>query len=459
MGTFVQSYLSRFLSPVVVAVMSRPVRGDEALRSFMHQLGMMEGMFGHGAGRDTFSKIAERLQPSIPPHEKIDALNELSEAFLMGTDISLRGFDPAQFASLIVPCLDTSCGNAVVNSALLALFNIIETIPQHIPAFVTGGCIRPVVAVLENVEFIDISEQAVSVLNKLAPDYSLDIASCSGLSAVLTYLDFFDAATQRSLSNIAAQLGKAVASSSAASRPEFLSQFIQVLPILTSMMSSSMTQLHSAGHQCMATLLMCITDSTSRDSLQSFIGAGALSLLLHSVAVHFYAASAPSDHRDQPPKSPVLSSMHAEPTSSRRESLGATASGGSIRLSDSLVQVILLGLKHIATIRDGQQLLLANSIESLLADFFLGHGVSQGACGSRAEGSLDLSTRADPRPSSESLSSNFTPSIINQRASSHTLSMCMLLSSLLPPIDVTCPSDRTIASFVLTLFRFIGRIA
>jgi hypothetical protein len=382
----------RFLSRIVLSDMSRPGAGDDAaLRSFMHQLGMMEGMFGPGAGRDNFAKISERLQPSIPPHEKIDALNELSEAFLMGTEISLRGFDPAQFASLIVPCLDTSCGNAVVNSALLALFNIMETIPQHIPAFVNGGCIRPVVAVLENVEFIDISEQAVSVLNKLAPDYSLDIASCSGLSAVLTYLDFFDATTQRSLSNIAAQLGKAVASSSVASRHKFLSQFMQVLPVLTSMMSSSMTQLHSAGHQCMATLLMCITDSTSRDSLQSFIGAGALSLLLHSVAAHFYTAPSASEPRDQAPKSPVLSPVHAEPASSRRESLGATAPGGSARLPDSLVQAILLGLQHIATTRDGQKLLLANSIESVLADFFLGHGFSQGARSNPAAFSLRLS--------------------------------------------------------------------
>ena len=43
---------------------------------------------------------------------------------------------------------------------------------------------------------------------------------------------------------------------------------------------------------------------------------------------------------------------------------------------------------------------------------------------------------AHSRPSSESLPSNFTPSIINQRSPAHTLSMCKLLSSLLPPIDV-----------------------
>ena len=93
--------------------MSRPNGGDEAIRSFMHQLGMMEGMFGGASGRDSFSKIAEKLQPSIPAHEKIDALNELSQAFLMGTELTLRGFDAATFASLIVPCLDVAGGNAV----------------------------------------------------------------------------------------------------------------------------------------------------------------------------------------------------------------------------------------------------------------------------------------------------------------------------------------------------------
>jgi hypothetical protein len=361
--------------------MSRPGGGDEALRSFMHQLGMMEGMgmFGHGPARDSFSKIAERLQPSVPPHEKISALNELSEAFLMGTEISLRGFDSTSFASLIVPCLDTSAGNAVVNATLLAIFNIMETIPQHIPAFVNGGCIRPLIAVLENVEFIDTHEQAVSVLTKLAPDYSEHIASAGGLSAVLTYLDFFDAATQRSLANIALQLGKAVAASSPPSRPQFLPQFMQVLPVLTSMMTSSMTQLHSAGHHCMATLLMCISDATSPDSLQSFIGAGALSLLLHSVAAHFYVVPSSAEQRDRLPSggAPASSALPAEPASNRRESLGVSASG-SVRLPDSLVQTILLALQHVATIKDGQLLLLTNSIESVLADFFLGHGFSQG---------------------------------------------------------------------------------
>lgn len=347
----------------------------------MHQLGMMEGMFGHGPSRDTFAKIAERLQPSVPSHEKISALNELSEAFLMGTEITLRGFDSASFASLIVPCLDVTCGNAVVNSALLAIFNIMETIPQHLPAFVSGGCIRPIVAILENVEFIDTHEQAVSVLNKLAPEHSMDIASCGGLCAVLTYLDFFDAATQRSLANIAAQLGKAVAASGPSRRTRFLPQFMQVLPVLTSMMSSSMQPLHTAGHQCMSTLLMCISDSTSRDSLQSFIGAGALSLLLHSVAAHFYVAPAATEPRDRAPVagSPASSVSLAEPASNRRESLGAGAAGGSVRLSDSLLHTIVLALQHVATFKDGQQLLLANSIETVLADFFLGHEFSHGA--------------------------------------------------------------------------------
>jgi hypothetical protein len=360
-------------------VMSRPGGGDDALRSFMHQLGMMEGMFGHGPSRDTFAKIAERLQPPVPPHEKISALNELSEAFLMGTEITLRGFDSASFASLIVPCLDVSCGNAVVNSALLAIFNIMETIPQHLSAFVSGGCIRPIVAILENVEFIDTHEQAVSVLNKLAPEHSMDIASCGGLCAVLTYLDFFDAATQRSLANIAAQLGKAVAANTPSSRTQFLPQFMQVLPVLTSMMSSSMAPLHTAGHQCMSTLLMCISDSTSRDSLQSFIGAGALSLLLHSVAAHFYVAPATAEPRDRVPVAASPASSASEPASNRRESLGAAAAGGSVRLSDSLVHTILLALQHVATMKHGQQLLLANSIESVLADFFLGHEFCHGA--------------------------------------------------------------------------------
>ena len=352
------------------------------LRSFMHQLGMMDGMFGHAGARDSFAKIAERLQPSVPLHEKINALSELSEAFTMGTELTLRGFDAASFAALILPCLDASAGNDVVNSALLAIFNILETTPHHTPAFVSGGCIRPVVAVLENVEFIDIAEQAVSVLNKLTPDYALDIASCNGLAAVLTYLDFFDAVTQRSLANIASQLGKVVASSSPSARPQFLSQFLQVLPVLTSMMSSSMSQLHTAGHQCMATLLMCITDATSRDSLQTFTGAGALSLLLSSVAAHFYTAPVQSEPRDRLPSggSPASPSLlPPEPASSRRDSLGAAATGSNMRLPDSLVHTILLALQHLATISGGQLLLLNSSIELVLADFFIGHGFSQGA--------------------------------------------------------------------------------
>jgi hypothetical protein len=46
------------------------------------------------------------------------------------------------------------------------------------------------------------------------------------------------------------------------------------------------------------------------------------------------------------------------------------------------VQTILLALQYIATISGGQELLLASSIESVLADFFIGHGFSQG-CRSR----------------------------------------------------------------------------
>jgi hypothetical protein len=420
-------------------IMSRP-QGDEALRSFMHQLGMLDGIFGHSASRDNFAKIAEKLQPSVPAHEKITALNEISESFTMGTELTLRGFNSSTFAPLIVPCLHTSSGSAVVNAALSALFNIIETIPQHMAAFVHGGCVRPVVAVLENLEFIDIAEQAVSVLSRLAPEYALDIAGCNGLTAVLTFIDFFDAATQRSLASIAAQLGKAVAASSPSSRAQFLPQFLQVLPALSSMMSSSMIQLHTAGHQCTATLLMCINDDSSSESLQSLVGGGALTHLFHSLAAYFYVAASSSEPRDRLPSggSASASSSPAEVASSRQDSFSASVAGCSTRLSDTLALSVLLALQHFASFKVGQRLLLENSIESLLSDFFLGHGFSLGASQCRLSSLSACALFCVFYCDADVLPSSFAPSVINQRLSSHTLSICRLLAHLLPPLDVNC---------------------
>jgi hypothetical protein len=91
----------------------------------------------------------------------------------------------------------------------------------------------------------------------------------------------------------------------------------------------------------------------------------------------------------------------------------------------------LAALQHVATIKDGQQLLLTNSIESLVADFFLGHGFMQGATVSAPSYLCTLAHVV-----AESSSTAFAPSVINQRSPVHTLIMCKLLSSLLPPIDV-----------------------
>lgn len=60
------------------------------------------------------------------------------------------------------------------------------------------------VSKLMEVEYIDLAEQVLSVLEKISLDFSAAVVHAGGLLAVLQYIDFFNIHVQRTAVSIAA---------------------------------------------------------------------------------------------------------------------------------------------------------------------------------------------------------------------------------------------------------------
>ncbi|KXS18290.1 hypothetical protein M427DRAFT_153427 [Gonapodya prolifera JEL478] len=87
--------------------------------------------------------------------------------------------------------------------ACRCLSNLIEALPSSTSHIVQNGGIPALVSKLREVEFIDLAEQVLAVIDKCAHDYPTAVLRADGLCASLQYVDFFALGTQRVAVNIA----------------------------------------------------------------------------------------------------------------------------------------------------------------------------------------------------------------------------------------------------------------
>ncbi|KAF6840190.1 ubiquitin-protein ligase [Colletotrichum plurivorum] len=179
--------------------------GPGGLSSTLRALtGMMSGISSRL--RELLSNLRQKDDPSI----QLIALQELSEILLVSNEDNLSGhFSPDSFVKELVTLMQPNeiTGEENPEIMLLAcrcLANLMEALPASVANVVYGGAVPVLCQKLLEISFIDLAEQALSTLEKISAEYPSSIVREGGLTACLSYLDFFATSTQRTAVTTAA---------------------------------------------------------------------------------------------------------------------------------------------------------------------------------------------------------------------------------------------------------------
>ncbi|KAM5474575.1 Ubiquitin fusion degradation protein 4 [Microsporum audouinii] len=204
--------------------------------------GMMSGMSSRLRG------ILSNLKTKEDPSVQLIALQELSDLLLVSNEDNLAGhFSPEPYVHELVNLMQPNeFGEENPEIMLLAcrcLANMMEAIRGSVVNVVQGGAVPILCQKLLDIQFIDLAEQALSTLSKISVDFPASIVREGGLTACLTYLDFFPTSTQRTAVTTAANCCRNVPQDS-------FPVVKDVMPILLNVLSSSDQKVVEQGCLC-----------------------------------------------------------------------------------------------------------------------------------------------------------------------------------------------------------------
>lgn len=234
--------------------------------------GMMSGMSSR------LREILANLKQKEDPSTQFVALTELSEILLVSTEDNLSGhFSPDAFIKELVILMQApEFGEENPEMMLLAcrgIANMMEALPASTANVVYGGAVPVLCAKLLEIHYIDLAEQALSVriywspcrcqltylqtLEKISVEYPASIVREGGLTACLTYLDFFATSTQRSAVTTAANCCRNI--------PEDSFPVVkEVMPILLNVLSSNDQKVVEQGSLCVSRVVESFKNQPSK---------------------------------------------------------------------------------------------------------------------------------------------------------------------------------------------------
>ncbi|KHN99024.1 thyroid hormone receptor interactor 12 [Metarhizium album ARSEF 1941] len=164
---------------------------------------------------------------------QVIALQELSEILLVSNEDNLSGhFSPDSFVKELVLLMNKEESPEVMLLACRCLANLMEALPASVANVVYGGAVPVLCQKLLEISFIDLAEQALSTLEKISMEYPANIVREGGLTACLSYLDFFATSTQRTAVTTAANCCRNIPDDS-------FPVVKDVMPILLNVLNSS----------------------------------------------------------------------------------------------------------------------------------------------------------------------------------------------------------------------------
>ncbi|KAF2452861.1 hypothetical protein BDY21DRAFT_388374 [Lineolata rhizophorae] len=209
--------------------------------------GMMSGVTSRLRG------ILENLRNKSDPSIQLIALNELSEILLVSTEDNLAGhFSPDPYVKELITLMQPNDfgdeNPEIMLSACRCIANLIEALPASTANIVYAGAVPVLCQKLLEIHYIDLAEQALTTLEKISVEFPASIVREGGLTACLTYLDFFPTGTQRTAVTTAANCCRNIPDDS-------FPVVRDVMPILLNVLNSSDQKVVEQGCLCVSRIV------------------------------------------------------------------------------------------------------------------------------------------------------------------------------------------------------------
>lgn len=142
-------------------------------------------------GASSSSKAQQLLQglQCQDESQQLQAAIEMCEMLVMGNEDTLAGFPIKQVVPALINLLRMEHNFDIMNNACRALAYMLEALPRS-----SGTVVDAIPAFLEKLQVIqcmDVAEQSLTALEILSRRHNKSIMQANGVSACLTYLDFF----------------------------------------------------------------------------------------------------------------------------------------------------------------------------------------------------------------------------------------------------------------------------
>jgi E3 ubiquitin-protein ligase TRIP12 len=216
-----------------------------------------------GSSTSRFRYLLDGLRRKDDPDKQLVAVQELSEILLISNEDNLAGqFSPDAFVKELVSLMQPNelTGEQHPEIMLLAcrsLANMMEALPASTASVVYGGAVSVLCQKLLEIDYIDLAEQALSTLEKISIEYPASIVREGGLTACLSYLDFFATGTQRVAVTTAANCCRNI--------PEDSFPVIKdVMPILLNVLGSSDQRVVEQGSLCVSRIVESFRNQPAR---------------------------------------------------------------------------------------------------------------------------------------------------------------------------------------------------
>ncbi|KAK2079957.1 hypothetical protein QBZ16_002352 [Prototheca wickerhamii] len=191
-------------------------RGHSALQGLLRHLGAgFEDVLHSGSSSGAFHsigggggrvRVALGQIRSVDPGERLGGLLDLCDFLSVSTEESLLSFPSDTAVPLLIRCLNSDDSPDAALLAARALTFLADVSGPCAAAVVRHGAAPALVARLLSIEYIDLAEQALQAIQKLAAEHPGVVLRAGALPAVLAYVDFFPLGVQRAAVGTAAAL-------------------------------------------------------------------------------------------------------------------------------------------------------------------------------------------------------------------------------------------------------------
>ncbi|KAJ3349929.1 Ubiquitin fusion degradation protein 4 [Entophlyctis luteolus] len=407
-----------------------------------------------------YSEILNQLRNSKDKTMQSFALQELSEILSVATEDMFVGYGPSRLSGFntreYVECLlglltlqsserdlndaqffmedyffdnpgDGAMDSEIMLLACRCLSNLLEANPSANSVFVQCSGVKIMVEKLRRIEYIELAEQVLAVLEKICIDHPFAVVKENGLLACLQYLDFFGLHAQRQAIGIVAKscngLGSFVADSER-TRDTF-SKIQEIIPILESVLTSNGDS--RLIDNCVSTIDSIVTWTHSDPvSLEAVAGP---SLLTAIVSVLKPAAVSVGNRYGVSVNG--SNSAGGTPLMSLPTTAGAPGTVNSAMFT-RLIRILVTVCKG-SSLRTNELISTNNGVVDAICGFLT--GVDDKASSSSSENEIGQTRSTSFRPNGEGVSATVTNHLISRGAPDQIVQVLALASQLFPPLS------------------------